>query len=156
MEFLVIMFGISVVCGLICFLCFSQKRKLQQELDHENTLHPDCEYPKCIDGNIRLLTISGVGTAFMGEFRKINIEGYNSYVTYRCMVLLFLVFPMTAYRVIPTSGKWDTSPSWKILGSVTGKSSEMSCIRYRFYGIWSGIVACISTLLLISASMFYY
>ena len=132
---------IAAVFAIISTFCFVRRNSLLKEIESEFKMNPHFETPNNDGDELTLRIINGFGKCFQGKFRKANIGEYKTHVTYHCIVLLFLIFPRTAYRVIPTTGKWDTRPSWRIIGSDIEDSREKSCIKYRFYGVWSCVIA---------------
>lgn len=133
---------IALILACISILCFVRYKMLSKSIEEEFVRNPHFQQPNNDGDNISLTTIQGFGKIFSGKFRNAVTGGYDSYVTYHCTLILYLlIIPGKAYRVIPTTEKGDTRPSWHVVGSEISNPKEKACVVYRFYGVMTGILA---------------
>lgn len=151
-EFSIILWINSIIFTAISLFCFRKSNTLNKNLAEEFQAAPHFAPPNDDGYGISLTTFNGFGKCFQGKFRISNIGDKRSYVTYHCLMLLFVVFPGTPYRVIETTGKWDMNRSFHIIGSEIEDKREKYSVRCRFYGMWSMGVAIFSFLM---ALMFF-
>jgi len=133
-----------MVFSVISAICLTKYRSLNKALAEEFISNPYFADPNCDGDGISLTTINGIGKTFVGKFRKAKIGNRDSYVSYHCLLLLFVCIPQKCYRVVP-----EGAQSFYIIGSETFDNREATCIRYRFYGIISLALAICSILILI-------
>lgn len=130
--YIVLIIGIIVTVGAIW--CYIRRRKLSREIEEDFRKNPHFCKPNDDGEDITLIKVFGIGNSFYGKFRHASIGGQESYVTYYCTVIIFLVIPRAAFRVIPTTGTWDTRSSWNVIGSDVVDKREVRCVLYKFYG----------------------
>lgn len=123
----------------IHFIRKSYLSKIQYEFETSNEfINPDSD-----DNSPALMRINGCGMNLAGQFRKANIEGYETYITYHTFHLFFIpIIAGTAYRVIDAQGG-----GWHILGAEEGSALERFLVFlngskwvFLFVGIISVII----------------
>lgn len=136
---------LTLLFTALCINNIVKRKSLLSKIEKDFISNPHFEQP--VDGlmDMDLTTVYGFGNSLQGAFRKVNINGHESYVSYVCSMRLFKIVPEEAYRVVPTSGKWDSKRTWAIVGPEVEDPREKRCIRYKFYAFWlaGGAIWCL-------------